>query len=127
MSKYPKVYQCYNGSEFKSDVTKFLEKHDVDVSGATTKYKHTYTTFVEAFDKELTKQLFKPMNAQELQDLEKVSATWVKNLHSNVNKMNNTKSSMTGMKLKDATNSDTVELDRYETYLEGEVLPEDGF
>ena len=36
------------------------------------KYKHTYTAFVEAFNKELAKLLFKPMDAQELQDPEKV-------------------------------------------------------
>ena len=29
--KYPKVFQCNNGSEFKSEVTKLLEKHNVDV------------------------------------------------------------------------------------------------
>ena len=28
--KYPKVFQCDNGSDFKSDVTKLLEKHNVD-------------------------------------------------------------------------------------------------
>ena len=35
---------------------------------ATMKYKHTHTTFVEAFNKELAKLLFKPMDVQELQD-----------------------------------------------------------
>ena len=29
--KYPKVFQCNNGSEFKSDVTKMLEKHNTDI------------------------------------------------------------------------------------------------
>ena len=45
---------------------------------------------MEAFNKELAKLLFKPMDAQELQDPEKVSAIWVKNLNKIVNKMNNT-------------------------------------
>ena len=68
--KYPKVFQCDNGSEFKSDVTNLLEKHNVDIRRTTTKYKHTHTAFVEAFNRELAKLLFKPMDAQELQDSE---------------------------------------------------------
>ena len=71
--KYPKVFQYDNGSEFKSKVTKLLEKYKVEVQRATTKYKHTHSAFVEAFIKELAKLLFKPMDAQELQDPENVS------------------------------------------------------
>ena len=76
--KYAKTFQCDNGSEFKNEVTKLLEKHIVEIRRATTKYKHTHTAFVEAFNKELAKLLFKPMDAQELQDPEKVSTIWVK-------------------------------------------------
>ena len=61
--KYPKAFQCDNGSEFKNKVTKLLEKHNVEIRRATTKYKHTHTTFVKAFNKELAKILFKPMDA----------------------------------------------------------------
>ena len=91
-------------------MTKLLEKHNVDIRRATTKYKHTHTAFVEAFNKELAKLLFKPMDAQELQDPEKVSAIWVKNLNKIVNNMINTVSSMIGMKPKDAIKLDTVSL-----------------
>ena len=28
---YPKIFQCDNGSEFKADVTKMLEKHEVKI------------------------------------------------------------------------------------------------
>ena len=66
---------------------------------------------MEAFNKELAKQLFKPMDAKELKDIEKVSTIWVKNLNSIVNKTNNTKSSMIDMKPKDAIKLDTVKLD----------------
>ena len=62
--KYPKVFQCDNDSAFKNEVTKLLEKHNLDIRRATTKYKHTHT----AFNKDLAKLLFKPMDAQELQD-----------------------------------------------------------
>ena len=122
--KYPKVFRCDNNSEFKNEVTKLLEKHSVDIQRATTKYKHTHTAFVEAFNRELAKLLFKPMDAQELQDPEKVSTIWVKNLNKIVNKMNNTKSSMIDMKPKDAIKLDTVPLDK--KYPEETVLPEDG-
>ena len=64
--KYPKVFLCDDGSEFKNEVTKLLQKHNIDIQRATTKYNHTHTAFVEAFNKELTKLLFKPMDAQEL-------------------------------------------------------------
>ena len=64
------------------------------------------------------------MNAQELQDPEKVSTIWVKNLNKIVNKMNNTISSMIGMKPKDAIKLDTVPLDK--KYPEETVLTKDG-
>ena len=124
MFNYPKVFQCDSGSEYKNEVKKLLEKHNVDIRWATTKYKHTHTAFVEAFNKELAKLLFKPMDAQELQDPEKVSTIWVKNLNKTVNKMNNTISSMIDMKPKDAIKLDTVPLDK--KYPEETVLPEDG-
>ena len=44
--KYLKVFQCDNGSEFKNEMTKLLEKHNVDIRRATTKYKKTHTAFV---------------------------------------------------------------------------------
>ena len=122
--KYPKVFQCDNGSEFKNEVTKLFEKHNVDIRRATTKYKHTHTAFVEAFNRELAKLLFKPMDAQELQDQEKVSTIWVKNLNKIVNKMNNIVSSMIDMKPKDAIELDAVPLDK--KYPEETVVPEDG-
>ena len=33
--KYPKVFQCDNGSEFKRDVTKMIKKHNTDNQRAT--------------------------------------------------------------------------------------------
>ena len=105
-------------------MTKLLEKHSVDIQRATTKYKHIHTVFVEAFNRELVKLLFKPMDAQELKVPGKVSTIWVKNLNKIVNKMNNTVSSMISMKPKDAIKLDTVPLDK--KYPEETVPPEDG-
>ena len=61
------------------------------------------------------------MDAQELQDPEKVSTN---NLNKIVSSMNNTKSLMIDMKPKKAIELDTVPLDK--TYPEETVLPEDG-
>ena len=110
--KYPKVFQCNNGSEFKSDETKLLEKCYVDIRRTTTKYKHTHTAFVEAFNTESPKQLFKAMDVQEFQDPEKVLTIWVKNLNSIVNKISNTKSSIIDMKPQNPIKLDTVQLDK---------------
>ena len=72
--KYPKAFQCDNGPEFKNEVTKLFEKHNVEIQRATTKYKHAHTASVGDFNKVLVKLLFKPMDPQELQqDPEKVS------------------------------------------------------
>ena len=40
--KYPKIFQCDNGSEFKGEVTKMLEKNEVKIRRVTTKYEHTH-------------------------------------------------------------------------------------
>ena len=61
---YPKIFQCDNGSEFKGEVTKMLEKHEVKIQLVTTKYKHTHTAFVEALNKILAERLLKVQDAQ---------------------------------------------------------------
>ena len=62
--KYPKT-------EFKNEVTKLPEKHNVEIRRAKTNFNHTHTAFVEAFNKELAKLLFKPMDAQDLPNPQK--------------------------------------------------------
>ena len=108
--KYPKIFQYDNGSEFKGEVTKMLEKHGIKIQQVTTKYKHTHTAFVEALNKILAERLFKVRDAQELYDPEKVSATWVKHLDGLVDKLNDTQTEMIGMKPKDAIVLDEVPL-----------------
>ena len=71
---YPKIFQCDNGSEFRGEVTRLLQKHEVKILQVTTKYKHTHT----ALNKVFTEQLFKVQDAQELNDPEQVWSTWVK-------------------------------------------------
>ena len=60
----PKIFQCDNGDELKTEVTKMLEKHGVRIRCSTTKYKHTHTAFVEALNKMLAERLFKVQDAK---------------------------------------------------------------
>ena len=120
---YPKIFQCDDGSEFKGEVTKMLEKNEVKIRRVTTKYKHTNTAFV---NKILAERLFKVQDAQELNDPENVSATSVKHLYGLVDELNDTETEMIGMKPKDAIKLDEVPLVKQEAYPPEEVLPEDG-
>ena len=85
-----------------------LEKHEVKIQRVTTKYKLTHTAFVEALNKILAERLFKVQDAQELNDPEKVSATWVKHLYGLVDELNDMETEMIGMKPKDAIVLDEV-------------------
>ena len=123
---YPKIFQCDNGSEFKGDVTKMLDKNEVKIGQVTTKYKHTHTALVEALNKILAFRLFKVQDVQELNDPEKVSLRWVKLLYGLVDKLNDTETEMIGMKPKDAIKLDEVPLVNQESYPPEEVLPDDG-
>ena len=123
---YPKIFQCDNGREIKGEVTKMLEKHGVKIQHVTTKYKHTHTAFVEAFNKILAERLFNVQNAQELNDPERVSSRWVKHLYGLVDELNYTTSEMIGMKPKDAIVLEQIPLINQEAYPEEDKLPEDG-
>ena len=86
---YPKVFQCDNGSKFKAEVTKMLEKH-----GVMTKYQHTHKAFIKALNKLLIEQLFKLQVVQKSNDLEKVSSVWLKQLYRLVDQLNDLKTYM---------------------------------
>ena len=123
--KYPKIFQCDNGSEFKGEVTKMLEKNEVKIRRVTAKYKHTHTAFVEALNKILAERLFKVPDAQELNDPKKVSSSWVKDLYGLVDELNDTETETIGMKPKDAIKLKEVPLVKQKNYPPEEVLPED--
>ena len=124
--KYPKIFQCDNGSEFKGDVTKILEKNEVKIRQVTTKYKHTHTAFVEALNKILGERLFKVQDAHELNDPEKVSSRKVKHLYGLVYELNDRETEMIGMKSKNSIKLKEVPLVKQENYPPEEVLSEDG-
>ena len=123
---YPSTFHCDNDSEFKEAVTKMIVQHEVKIQRVTTKYRHTHTAFTEVLNKILAERLFKVQDAQELNDPEKVSATWVKHLYGLVDELNDTETKMIGIKPKDAIVLDQVPLVTREAYPPEEVLPEDG-
>ena len=113
---YPKIFQCDNGSKFKGEVTKMLEKQEVRIQRVTTKYKHTPTAFVEALNKILAERLFKVQDAQELNDPKKVSSRWVNHLYGLVDELNDTETEIIGTKPKDAIKLKEVPLVARESY-----------
>ena len=123
---YPKIFQYDNGSEFKAEVTKLLEKHEVRIQCAMTNYKHTHRAFVEALNKMLAERLFKVQDAQELNDPDKVSVTLVRHLYGLVDELNDTQTQMIGMKPKDTIKLGQVPLVNRENYPEEDTLSEDG-
>ena len=97
------------------------------IQQVTTKYKHTHMEFVKALNKVLTERLFKVQDAQELNDSERVSSTWVKHLYGLVEQLNYTKTQMTGMSPSEAIKLKKVPL--LESYPQEDILytiPEDG-
>ena len=123
--RYPEELHVDNGTEFKSDVDKFLREHNVSVKRVTTKYHHKFTAFVENFNKTLATKLFKIQDAQELNDPSEDSKTWVKHLYKIVSDINNTKLDRIRMKPSKAVKLENVTLN-IEKYLEENVAPEDG-
>ena len=81
---------------------------------------------MEALNKILAERLFKVQDAQELNDPEKVSATWVKHLYGLADELNNTETEIIGMKPKDAIKLNEVPLVAQESYPPEDTLPEDG-
>ena len=81
---------------------------------------------MEALNKILAETLFKVQDAQELNDPEKVSASWVKHLYGLVDELNNMETQMIGMKPKDAIKLKEVPLVSRASYPPEKKLPEDG-
>ena len=69
--KYPKALQIDNGLEFNNEVTKLLEKHNVEIRRVIAKYKKTDMVFVETFNKKLSKLLLHQWMLRSLKTLKK--------------------------------------------------------
>ena len=108
--RYPKEFHIDNGTEFKADVLKLMKEKGVEVVSATTKYHHTFTAFIERFNKTLAERLFKAQDVQELQNPTKDSKIWVKYLQKAVTRLNSEKTRMLGMTPAKAIKLESVEL-----------------
>ena len=124
--RYPKELHVDGGTEFKADVLKLTKAKDVKVVSVTTKYLHNFTAFDERFNKTLAERLFKPQDAQELQNPAKDSKIWVKYLNRVVRNFNSEKTQMLGMAPTKALKHDNVEL-KIKSFPREKVAPEDRF
>ena len=97
----------------------------LEIRRATTKYRHTFTAFVENFNKTLSEKLFKIQDAQELNNPTKDSKTWVKHLYTIVDKLNKEPNSVIKMSPKDAIRLNEVQL-FHEPFKKEDILPTDG-
>ena len=123
--QWPQELDIDGGSEFNSDVDKLMKEHNVIIKRVTTKYRHTFTTFAENFNKTLAQRLFKVQDAQELNDPTQNSKTWVKHLQKIIMKMNNSKLDRIGMSPAKAVKLEQVTL-RIKVYPKEEILNVDG-
>ena len=80
---YPEQLHVDGGKEFKGQVLKLMKERDVPIKSVVTKYHHSFTAFVENFNKILAQLLFKLQDTQELQS-GKDSKIWVKYLYKTV-------------------------------------------
>jgi transposase InsO family protein len=122
--RYPDELHVDSGTEFKGEVLKLMKEHDVPVKSVVTKYHHSFTAFVENFNKMLAERLFKAQDAQELRNGED-SKIWVKYLQKQVTRLNNSKLERTGTTPAKAVKLDEVTL-KIKPYEKEEIAPTDG-
>ena len=122
--KYPEELHVDSGTEFKGGVLKLMKENNVHVKSVVTKYHHSFTAFVENFNKLLAIMLFKPQDAQELES-GKDSKIWVKNLQKFVTKLNSRKLDWIGITPAKAIKFESVEL-KIKPYKPEDPAPTDG-
>ena len=137
--KYPKLFQCDNGSEFKSDVSKLLEKHNVDIRRTTTKYKELWNPLTKSWQNSCSSpwmlKSFKTQYQHKYQDkyqqfgLKILTALETRFLciQSKYRKIRTRKKSVFGHpSCSDAIKRCIIKLDKSEKNPEESVQPEDG-
>ena len=105
---YPKTLIIDEGSEFRGDTTKLMEKHDVIIQRGDPS-QHRSQGIVERFNKTLADRLFTYQYHKELEDPSKSNREWVSRLHNVVSALNNEKTRLIGMKPVDAIKQTLVE------------------
>ena len=105
---YPKTLIVDEGSEFRGDTTKLMEKHDVIIQRGDPSQHHSQG-IVERFNRTLADRLFSYQYHKELEDPSKSSREWVSRLQNVVGTINNEKTRLIGMKPVDAIKQTLVE------------------
>ena len=122
--RYPEELHVDSGTEFRGEVLKLMKDRGVPVKSVVTKYHHSFTAFVENFNKILAERLFKAQDAQELRSGED-SKIWVKYLQKQVTNLNNSKLKRIGTTPAKAVKLENVELE-IKPYGKEELAPADG-
>ena len=105
---FPKTLIVDEGSEFRGDVTKLMEKHDVIIQRGDPS-QHRSQGIVERFNRTLADRLFSYQYHKELEDPSKSNREWVSRLQNVVSALNNEKTRLIGMKPVEAIKQTLVE------------------
>ena len=105
---YPKTLIIDEGSEFRGDTTKLMDKHDVIIQRSDPS-QHRSQGIVERFNRTLADRLFSYQYHKELEDPSKSNREWVFRLQNVVSALNNEKTRLIGMKPADAIKQTLVE------------------
>ena len=105
---YPKTLIIDEGSEFRGDTTKLMDKQDVIIQRSDPS-QHRSQGIVERFNRTLADRLFTYQYHKELEDPSKSNREWVSRLQNVVRALNNEKTRLIGMKPVDAIKQTLVE------------------
>ena len=105
---YPKTLIVDEGSEFRGDTTKLMDKHDVIIQRSDPS-QHRSQGIVERFNRTLADRLFAYQYHKEFEDPSKSNREWVSRLQNVVSALNNEKTRLIGMKPVDAIKQTLVE------------------
>ena len=98
---YPKMLIIDEGSEFRGDTTKLMDKHDVIIQRSDPSQHHSQG-IVERFNRTLADRLFTYQYHKKLEDPSKSNREWVFRLQNVVSSLNNEKTRLIGMRPVDA-------------------------
>ena len=105
---YPKTLIIDEGSEFRGDTTKLMDKHNVIIQRSDPS-QHRSQGIVERFNRTLADRLLTYQYHKELEDPSKSNREWVFRLQNVVSSLNNEKTRLIGMKPVDAIKQTLVE------------------
>ena len=105
---YPKMLIIDEGSEFRGDTTKLMDKHNVIIQRSDPS-QHRSQGIVERFNRTLADRLFTYQYHKELEDPSKSNREWVFRLQNVVSSLNNEKTRLIGMRPVDAIKQTLVE------------------